>query len=123
MVETKQDKLVEILKGLRKVSDIQSSAVVSRDGLIIAADISKDVDEETFAAMSAAMQGAAETAVSELSCGKLNEITLDAEKGKIVSIGAGELAILVCLAKRSVNLGLMRLELNKVAKQAEHLLG
>jgi len=73
--------------------------------------------------MSAAMQGAAETAVSELNCGKLNEITIDAEKGKLISVGAGELAIIVCLAKRGVNLGLMKLELNKAAKQIERLLG
>jgi hypothetical protein len=123
MVETKQEKLVAILKELRKIGDIQGSSVVSRDGLIIAADLSQDIDEETFAAMSAAMQGAAETAVSELKRGALNEIIIDAEKGKLVSIGAGELAILVCISKREVNLGLLRLELNKVAKKINSVIG
>ncbi len=123
MAETKQEKLVAILKELRKIGDIQGSSVVSRDGLIIAADLSQDIDEETFAAMSAAMQGAAETAVSELKRGALNEIIIDAEKGKLVSIGAGELAILVCISKREVNLGLLRLELNKVAKKITSVIG
>jgi predicted regulator of Ras-like GTPase activity (Roadblock/LC7/MglB family) len=123
MAETKQEKLVAILKELRKIGDIQGSSVVSRDGLIIAADLSQDIDEETFAAMSAAMQGAAETAVSELKRGALNEIIIDAEKGKLVSIGAGELAILVCISRREVNLGLLRLELNKVAKKITSVIG
>jgi len=33
MTETKQEKLVELLKELRKVGEMQGSAVVSRDGL------------------------------------------------------------------------------------------
>ncbi len=123
MAETKQEKLVAILKELRKIGDIQGSSVVSRDGLIIAADLSQDIDEETFAAMSAAMQGAAETAVSELGRGALNEIIIDAEKGKLVSIGAGELAILVCISRREVNLGLLRIELNKIAKKVASVIG
>ena len=123
MTETKQEKLVELLKELRKVGEMQGSAVVSRDGLIIAADLSKDVDEETFAAMSAAMQGAAETAVSELKKGRLNEIIIDSERAKLISLGAGELAILVCLTKREINLGLARLEINRTAKKITSLLG
>ena len=123
MTETKQEQLVGILKGLRKVADMQGSAAVSRDGLIIAADLSKDIDEETFAAMSAAMQGAAETAVSELKKGSLDEIMIDAEKAKLFSIGAGKLAILVCLAKKNINTGLLKLELNKVAKKIAKELG
>src|SRR3972149_5531145 len=123
MAETKQERLVEILKSLRKVGDIQGSAAISRDGLVIAADLSKDVDEETFAAMSAAMQGAAETAVSELKKGRLNEIIIDSERAKLISVGAGELAILVCLTKREINLGLARLEINRTAKKITSLLG
>src|SRR3990172_8718876 len=122
MTEKKQEKLVEVLKELRKVGEMQDSAVVSRDGLIIAADLSKDVDEETVAAMTAAMQGAAETAVSELKKGRLNQILIDAERSKIISVGAGELAILVCLAKREVNIGLLNLELNKAAKKTADML-
>ncbi len=72
MPETKKEQLTEILQNLRKIGDIRGSSVISGDGLVIASDLSKDVDEETFAAMSAAMQGAAETDVSELKQGTLN---------------------------------------------------
>jgi hypothetical protein len=123
MAETKQEKLVAILKELRKIGDIQGSSVVSRDGLIIAADLSQDVDEETFAAMSAAMQGAAETAISELKQGGLNQIIIDASKGKMITIGAGTLAILVVLAKPEVNLGLILLEMKKTSSKIASTVG
>lgn len=43
-----------------------------------ASDLSEDIDEERLAAM----QGAAETAVAELNQGSLNQIIIDAGKGK-----------------------------------------
>ncbi len=122
-METKKEKLVEILSGLKEIGDIQGSSVVSRDGLVIASDLSKDVDEETFAAMSAAMQGAAETAVSELKQGELNQIIVDAKKGKILTISAGRLAILVALAKPEVNLGLILLEMGRASDKISNILG
>jgi len=122
MTDTKKDRLIKILKDLRKIGNLQGSSVISRDGLVIASDLSKDVDEETFAAMSAAMQGAAETAASELKKGELKEIIIDAAKGKIVTISAGKLAILVCLAKQNANLGLVLLELGRASGKVARIL-
>ena len=123
MSDTKKEKLTEILQSLRKIGDIQGSSVISRDGLTIASDLSKDVDEETFAAMSAAMQGAAETAVQELKQGSLNQIIIDAQNGKMITISAGEKAILVILAKPDINLGLVLLEIGKASGKITNILG
>ena len=123
MPETKKERLIEILQTLKKIGEVLGSSVISRDGLIIASDLSKDIDEETFAAMSAAMQGAAETAVSELKQGELNQIIIDAEKGKIITISAGEKAILVILAKPKINLGLVLLEMGKASGKISDILG
>ena len=122
MAGTKKEKLNKILQTLKKVGNVHGSSVISRDGLVIASDLSKDVDEGTFAAMSAAMQGAAETAVSELAQGELNEIIIDAGKGKIITIGAGKLAILVALTKPNINLGLILLEMGKASKRVSNAL-
>jgi len=122
MGDTTKEKLIEVLRSLRKIGDIRGSSVISRDGLIIASDLLKDIDEDTFAAMSAAMQGAAETAVSELKQGTLNQIIVDAGKGKIVTISAGELAILVVLTKPRANLGLLLLELGRASNKISNIL-
>ncbi|NQU79651.1 roadblock/LC7 domain-containing protein [Candidatus Woesearchaeota archaeon] len=123
MQETKKDKLISVLQKLRKVGSIVGSSVISPDGLQIASDIGENIDKDTFAAMSAAMHGAAETAVSELAKGELRQIIVDAEKGKIITISAGEKAILILLAEPGINLGLVLLELGKAARRIADIIG
>ena len=123
MAETKKELLGKILQQLRKIGDIVGSAVISTDGLPIAFDFSDRVDEETLAAMTAAMHGAAETAVSELKQGSLKQIIIDAEGGKMITIAAGEKAILVILSKPELNLGLALLELGRASGKIADVLG
>jgi hypothetical protein len=123
MPNSKKEKLLEILKSLKEVGDMIGSSIISVDGLQIASDLSENVDADTFAAMSAAMQGAAETAVSELKQGELKQIIIDADKGKIITISAGKKAILVILASSKINLGLALLELGKAAGKISDVLG
>ena len=122
MNKTKNEKLMEILRWLRNAGDIKGSSVVSRDGLIIASDLLADVDTKTFAAMSAAMTGAAETATSELKRGNPDQIIVDSKLGSIIALGAGKKAILVCLIKPKSNLGLVLLNMNKAGKKILGLL-
>ena len=121
MADTKKDKLIEILDNLQKIGDIAESMVVSRDGLPIASNTEK-TDVDTFAAMAAAMQGAAETAASELKQGNVDEIIIETEKGKIISTGAGEKAILVVRTMKAKNLGLVLMEIKKAAEKVGGIL-
>ena len=122
MTETKKEQLETVLSGLKKIGGIRSSAVISRDGLVIAADLSKNVNADTFAAMSAAMQGAAETAISEMKQGEINQIIIDSSNGKMISIGAGKNAILVILTDPEINLGLVLLSLGKASGKISDIL-
>ena len=121
MPDTKKDKLIELLKEMQKIGDINGSIVVSRDGLVIASNIT-EIDADTFAAMSAAMQGAAETAASELKQGEVDQIIIETGKGKIISTGAGTKAILVIMTTKKVNLGLALLEMGKSAEKIANTL-
>jgi hypothetical protein len=123
IIQTKKEQLETVLSNLKKVGGILSSAVISRDGLLVASDLTKNVDADTFAAMSAAMEGAAETAMSELKQGELKQIIIDADKGKLITLSAGKKAILVVLAKSEINLGLVLLELGKASDKLSNLLG
>lgn len=111
--KTKNEKLMDILTDLRHVGDIEGSSVVSRDGLIIASDLLADVDTKTFAAMSAAMTGAAETAITELKKGNPSQIIVNSKLGSVITLGAGKKSILVCLIKPKANLGLVLLNMKK----------
>jgi predicted regulator of Ras-like GTPase activity (Roadblock/LC7/MglB family) len=123
MADTKKDRLEKIIRGLKNIGDIVGSAVISTDGLPIASDFNQSIDEETFAAMSAAMHGAAETSVSELKQGNLRQIIIDADEGKMISIAAGDKALLVILTKRDINLGLALLELGRASGKISDVLG
>ena len=122
MKKNKNEKLMQILKDLRRVGDIDGSSVVSRDGLIVASDLLADVDSKTFAAMSAAMTGAAETASAELKKGNPSQIIVNSKLGSIITEGAGNRAILVCLIKVKANLGLILLNMHKQCKKIAKIL-
>ena len=107
----------EVLKELKTVGGIESSAVVTRDGLLVASDTSPDVDAETFAAMSASMVGSAETAITEVKGGTTARVIVETEDSKLIALGAGPKVMLVVLAKSEVQLGLILLKLSDAARK------
>jgi hypothetical protein len=122
MAEVKEE-LNRVLEELRKAGDIEASAIVRRDGLMIASDLPARIESRTVAAMAAALVGTAETCSSELKRGIFEEIVVDSENGKIVAIGAGKLAILVSLVQKEGNLGLVLLAMERAAKKIDSLIG
>jgi predicted regulator of Ras-like GTPase activity (Roadblock/LC7/MglB family) len=88
-------RLKAILERLKEAG-IESSAVVSRDGVVIASDMPGSEEEtEAFAAMAAAMLGAAETATSELRQGVPRRVIMEIGDRRVVGVGAGPMALLV----------------------------
>src|SRR5437879_12937633 len=58
--------LVEMVRALRDVTKAEAIAVVNRDGGIVAADLPRNVSQETFSIMCAAILGAGMTAATEV---------------------------------------------------------
>lgn len=113
----------EVLRELKKIGGIDASAIVTRDGLLAASDISGGVDAETFAAMSASMVGAAETAMNEVKAGNPSRVIVESATAKIISVGAGPTALLVVLTKRDAPLGLVLLKMGETARKISSLIG
>ena len=114
--------LEKILRDLRATGDIDASAIVSRDGLLIAADIPQNVNAEAFAAMTAAMLGAAETATSELGRGVPDRVIVEGKEGKIIATGAGSKALLVVMTNPKASLGLILFEIGKASDKIKEVL-
>ena len=112
----------EVLSDLRKVGGINASAAVTRDGLLIASDVMGEIDAETFAAMTATMTGAAETAMSEVKAGDIRRVIVEGESGKMISIGAGSNALLVVLTAPEAPLGLILLKIGEASRRIAKLL-
>jgi len=88
------------LRNLRQSCGAIASAVISRDGLVIAGDVPPEVSMETFAIMCATLLGAASTAHSELRIGTPLHIVVEAEDAKMVVVGAGRKALIVAVIGR-----------------------
>ncbi|MDI6640146.1 MAG: roadblock/LC7 domain-containing protein [Methanocellales archaeon] len=119
---TTREKLEKILADFKHASDIEASAIVSRDGLIIASDVPGSIHPESFAAMSATMLGAAETATAELRGGIPDRVIVEFKEGKIITTGAGPKALLIVMTSPEAGLGLILVEMEKAAEKVKELL-
>ncbi|MFH1592123.1 MAG: roadblock/LC7 domain-containing protein [Candidatus Woesearchaeota archaeon] len=121
--ETKKAVLVKVLKGLIGVGDVSGVSVISKEGLIIASNISAIKKAEKFSATSALMVNSARESLAKLGRGGLNHIIINTKTKRFVAVTAGKKAILVCLVKPKANLGFILLEIkkaaNKIAKALE----
>jgi predicted regulator of Ras-like GTPase activity (Roadblock/LC7/MglB family) len=120
---TKSEKLQDILTSLRQnAGDIEASAVVSIEGLMIAADLPRDTSKEKVAAMSAAMLSIGKRAAQELSRGRLNQMYLEGTEGAKILMASGEKALLVALTRPDSNLGLVFLEMRQAAENVTEIM-
>jgi len=99
--------LEKVLTDLKTVGGVEAVAVASRDGLLLHSIMPVEQYAETFAAMSATMLGAAETAVTELDKGIPERVIVESEHGKLISIGAVPKCLLVVLTTQNAVLGLI----------------
>ena len=119
MPETKKEKLTQILQKLKSIGDIEGAAVITRDGLLIASELSKNIDGETLAAMTATMTGAAETAIQELKKSSADRVIVESKNAKLITMGAGKQAILACLVNQDAKLGLILMEMKKASNNIQ----
>jgi len=114
--KSRSEKLVTRLRDFRSsIPDVEASAVVSADGLIIASDLPAGVEEDRVSAMSAAMLSLGDRIASELRRGELDQVYIHGEQGYVVLMAAGEEAVLTVLARREAKLGLILYDMRKAA--------
>lgn len=115
---TRTEEMVKLLKELQMTTpDIEASAVVSVDGLIIASALPADVEEDRVSAMSAAMLSLGERIASELHRGTLDQVFVRGEEGYVLLMSVGEEAVLTALARKNAKLGLVFLDMKRTAAE------
>lgn len=103
------------LRALRQSCGAIASAIISRDGLVIAADLPEGVSMDTFAIMCATLIGAASTANSELRVGTPQSVLVESEDSKMVVVGAGRKALIVTVLPSKADAAVAKKELLKLA--------
>jgi predicted regulator of Ras-like GTPase activity (Roadblock/LC7/MglB family) len=119
---SRTERMVARLKDLQAgTADIEASAVVSVDGLIMASSLPADVEEDRVSAMSAAMLSLGERIASELGRGTLDQVYIRGDNGYVVLMSVGEEAVLTALARSEAKLGLIFLDMKRAAEDLEEL--
>lgn len=115
--------MVARLKDLQvSTPDIEASAVVSVDGLIIASALPADVEEDRVSAMSAAMLSLGERIAGELARGEPEQVYVRGADGYVILSAVGEEAVLTVLARQDAKLGLVFLDMRRAAEDLTHLI-
>lgn len=113
-MKSRTEVMINRLKDLQAgTPDIEASAVVSVDGLIMASSLPSGVDEDRISAMSAAMLSLGDRISSELQRGTLEQIYIKGGDGIIVLMAVGEDAVLTVLARPQAKLGLIFLDMKR----------
>lgn len=110
-----------LLKSLmQKVDGIQSSAIVSREGLTVTSILDENVSALHIAAMSAILMSTCERILVELNKGEL-DVAIIQGNGKFIVMEAGEDYILVALLAEDARMDLAFTEMRKTSRQVADL--
>jgi len=124
MSKSRSDQMVDRLRSMQAAApEIEASAVVSVDGLIMASALPQEVEEDRVSAMSAAMLSLGERISGELGRGGLEQVYIKGDAGAIVLTSVGAEAVLTALGRADAKLGLIFLEMHRAAEDLKRLVG
>lgn len=120
---SRSEQIARLIKGLATTTpDVEGSAVIDNDGLMIASAMSQDNDDDSVAAMAAALLGLGERIVGELARGEFETVMVRGSTGYVIMARTGPEAVLAVLAAKSAKLGLIFLDVTRTAKEVARLL-
>jgi|SRR5579872_468002 len=122
MAKSRNELMVDRLRDLQMgAPDIEASAVVSVDGLIMASALPANVEEDRVSAMSAAMLSLGERIAGELGRGGLDQVYIRGKTGYVILASVGNDAVLTALVRDGAKLGLVFLDMRRAANDLERL--
>ena len=115
--------LKEILSEISDFDWLVASAVIRRDGALLASNMSQSMEiKDVCALMSATIVGAAKNITTKCHMGFPRRVIIQAKEGSIIISDAGSKALLVCQAKASYEPFLIFDDIEKAAKKIEAIL-
>ena len=110
------NKITDALRVLRTgTPEVVGAVVVNMEGFVVASLLPSDVDEELIAGMAASLLGVGERISADLMGASMEQIYARSPKGYVVLQAITGEAALVLLVTREAKLGLVFLEVKRVA--------
>jgi type II secretory pathway predicted ATPase ExeA/predicted regulator of Ras-like GTPase activity (Roadblock/LC7/MglB family) len=117
------ESLNKVLKNLQTGSpDVEASALISEDGLMIASALPQDLDETRVAGMSATLLNLGTRAAVELRRGEVQEVIVRGLGGYAVMITAGRGVLLLVLTNENAKLGLVFFDMREAIGAIKRIL-
>jgi len=101
--------------------DIISTAIVTHDGLIMACTRSDIKQKEIFAAYGAATFKRAGETMEELAGENIDMLLYESKNHIVVTVRAGEYALLIALTGKNVQMGLVIMNVQKTAQKIKEI--
>ena len=122
MAKSRTELMIDHLRDMQvSIPDIEASAVVSLDGLMMASSLPAGMEEDRVSAMSAAMLSLSERIAGELGRGYLDQVYIKGENGYVILMYVGEEAVLTVMARKQAKLGLIFLDMRRTVEQLEKI--
>ncbi len=103
--------MYDVLEELNKTSGVTGSMVVGEDGIVIAANLDANHEDETVGALASSIAAVVRKSMDRLQRDPFAQVTIEADTGKMFLADAG-LGMLVVTTEEQANIGLIRLEIN-----------
>ena len=112
------DELNRILRSLLSgTPEIEASAVISEDGLVIASALPQHIEEGRVAGMSATLLSLGTRAANELGRDALEQVLIRGAKGYVVMVNAAPGTLLLALTTHEAKLGLLFLDMKRAVAE------
>lgn len=101
---------------LSRVTGVRGALVVEIEaGVPVSAELAEDVSGQAVAALAAGLYRRTNTAAAGAGFGPARTLQLETTEGHVIMVGAGDLMVVV-VAERGAQLGLVRLEAHRAAE-------
>lgn len=117
------DELNRVLRTLQSgTPDIEASALISEDGLMIASALPQHVEEMRVAGMSSTLLSLGTRAATELDRGDLKQVFIRGDNGYAIMVKASGGTMLLVLTTSEARLGLIFLDLSRAVSEIGNIL-
>ena len=115
-------KFDDILKQLLGANpEVKAAAIISTEGLPIAALLPKSVDETKIAAMTATLLSLSERAIIDMRKGDFHQLHVKGSEGDLLIMEAGLNAVLTVSTTNDIKLGLILLDCKRTCEKIAKL--
>ena len=104
--------MYEILNRLNKIEGVNGSLLIGKDGIVVAADLGTETDENAVAAVGSQILSSLQGALNRMGMGDFRRFIITGSNGKVIMADASSV-LLILLLDLDTNIGLAGVEVRQ----------